>query len=164
MQTRQLVDPLPRSVWKLIIQDLYVDFEKVYASTDWEYCHCDDLKEFAGRFSLKPVKSEGEWIRVFKAWRAGVKCLYPHREMELEAPFHLDDCNHLHLPLLSQMFCSSHKHDSVDQGESTSKCSMVLCQNWNAGICLDPCCKHGVCCECGKQHQARDHEVCYTHL
>ncbi|KAJ7686230.1 hypothetical protein B0H17DRAFT_1137087 [Mycena rosella] len=32
MQLQDLVDPLPRSIWKSIIQDLYVDFEKVFSA------------------------------------------------------------------------------------------------------------------------------------
>ncbi|KAJ7890318.1 hypothetical protein B0H13DRAFT_1887609 [Mycena leptocephala] len=32
MQLQALVDPLPRSIWRCIIQDQYVDFEKVFAA------------------------------------------------------------------------------------------------------------------------------------
>ncbi|KAJ6559127.1 hypothetical protein DFH09DRAFT_922034, partial [Mycena vulgaris] len=92
MQLQELVDPLPRSIWRSIIQDHYVDFEKVFAALSSGYDHQDDPKEFAGGFSLvkkdqtsakRAIKSESDWIRVFAAWRAGVCLLYPHRAGEL---------------------------------------------------------------------------------
>ncbi|KAJ7694418.1 hypothetical protein B0H17DRAFT_931845, partial [Mycena rosella] len=92
MQLQDLVDPLPRSIWKCIIQDHYVDFEKVFAAMDSGYDHHDDPKEFAGGFSLvkkdaasakRTIRSESDWLRVFAAWRVGVSLLYPHRNAEL---------------------------------------------------------------------------------
>jgi hypothetical protein len=94
MQLQELADPLPRSIWRSIIQDHYVDFEKVFAALGSGYDHQDDPKEFAGGFALvkkdqasakRPVKTESDWIRVFGAWRTGVCLLYPHRTAELSA-------------------------------------------------------------------------------
>src|SRR5277367_317302 len=93
MQSKRLIDPIPRSIWHTIIQDSYVNFEKLYASMDRSYNHQDKPKEFAGGFALvrkdhysskKSVKSEGDWIRLFEAWRSEVIVLYPHRTLELE--------------------------------------------------------------------------------
>lgn len=97
VQTRNLLDPLPRSVWKDIIQDRLVDFEKLHAClTQPGYDLHDDPKDFAssGEYILvrkdqtnarKPVQTSSEWTRLFAAWEAGVLVLYPHRAGELSA-------------------------------------------------------------------------------
>lgn len=93
MQLQPLVDPIPRTLWRQIIQDVYVDFEKLHASMDRGYSHQDEPKEFAGGFSLvkkdhysarKPIRNEADWSRVFHAWKEGVCLLYPHRSQELQ--------------------------------------------------------------------------------
>jgi hypothetical protein len=93
MQTQHLSDPIPRSIWRKIIQDDYVDFERLYGSTDRHYSHQDDQKDFAGGFVLtkkeqisakKPVKTEAEWIRMYAAWKTAVLLLYPHCQGELD--------------------------------------------------------------------------------
>ncbi|KAF8799124.1 hypothetical protein BYT27DRAFT_7217987 [Phlegmacium glaucopus] len=72
MQCQHLPDPIPRSIWRKIIQDEFVDFERLYGSTDRNYSHQDDQKEFAGGFVLtkkeqmsakKAVGLEAEWSR-----------------------------------------------------------------------------------------------------
>ncbi|KAF7372407.1 hypothetical protein MVEN_00101800 [Mycena venus] len=82
----------PRSIWRGIIQDQYVDFEKLFAALGPEYDHRDDPKEFTGGFALvhkehalakRPLKTEVDFLRVFAAWRTSVCLLYPHREAEL---------------------------------------------------------------------------------
>ena len=92
MQLQHLVDPIPRPLWRAIVQDHYVDFEKLHASMDRGFSHNDDAKDFAGGFSLvrkdqysarKVVRNEAEWARVFQAWKSGVVLLYPHRLNEL---------------------------------------------------------------------------------
>ena len=92
MQLQPLVDPIPRPLWRAIIQDQFVDFEKLHASMDRGFSHNDDAKDFAGGFSLvrkdqysakKAVRNEAEWVRVFHAWKTGVTLLYPHRLNEL---------------------------------------------------------------------------------
>lgn len=92
MQLQPLVDPIPRPLWRAIIQDQFVDFEKLHASMDRGFSHIDDAKDFAGGFSLvrkdqysarKVVRNEAEWTRVFQAWKTGVIILYPHRLSEL---------------------------------------------------------------------------------
>lgn len=92
VQVQPLTDPLPRSIWRNIIQDQYVDFEKLYASMDLSYSHQDDARDFGGGYSIvkkdllsakKSVRGEAEWIRIFEAWKSGVILLYPHRASEL---------------------------------------------------------------------------------
>jgi hypothetical protein len=52
LQIQPLHDPIPRSIWKAIAQDQYVDFEKLHASMDRGYDHNDEPCEFAGGFAL----------------------------------------------------------------------------------------------------------------
>jgi len=187
VQVQSLKDPLPRSIWRSIIQDQYVDFEKLYASMDLG--------------SKKPVRGEAEWIRLFEAWKSGVVLLYPHRATELGSyrevvvdlfraapyqpgvailfdvdvrnryarnPFHMDDRNHVQVPLLTQMFRLGTKRDTqVDFVTPSSKRPAIPCQNWSLGFCDDPCVnnrKHGICCECGGKHKALDRESCLSDL
>ena len=93
MQNQPLEDPIPRSVWRKILRDEFVDFERLYGSTDRNYSHKDDHEEFAGGFVLtrkeqvyskKLVRTEADWTRIFSAWEAGVLLLYPHRVYELQ--------------------------------------------------------------------------------
>ena len=93
MQQQQLDEPIPRSIWRDIIQDRFVNFEKLYASMDLGYDHQDELKDFPGGYAIvkkdqasakRPVQTEAEWIRVFGAWMGGVILLYPHRVPELQ--------------------------------------------------------------------------------
>ncbi|KAG6893564.1 hypothetical protein C0992_009512, partial [Termitomyces sp. T32_za158] len=84
--------PILRAMWKLIIFDHYVDFDKLYATLAKGYNQQDDPKDFAAGFSLvkkdvatakRPVRSESDWMRVFDAWAEAVCVFYPHREDEL---------------------------------------------------------------------------------
>ncbi|KAG6894340.1 hypothetical protein C0992_006515, partial [Termitomyces sp. T32_za158] len=91
-QTQRLNDPISRAMWKLIILDHFVDFDKLYASLGQGYDQHDEPKDFTAGFALvkkdvatakRPVRSESDWIRVFDAWREAVIIFYPHREDEL---------------------------------------------------------------------------------
>ena len=93
MQQQQLDDAIPRSIWRDIIQDRFVNFEKLYASMDLGYDHQDELKDFLGGYAIvkkdqasakRPIQTEAEWIRVFGAWTGGVNLVYPHRVTELQ--------------------------------------------------------------------------------
>lgn len=93
MQQQHLSEPLPRSIWKDILTDRYVNFEKVFAAMEPGYDHDDEPKEFAAGYALvrkehvvarRKLRSEADWIRVFGAWMEGVKRLFPHRGTELE--------------------------------------------------------------------------------
>ena len=73
MQQQPMPDPLPRSIWKDIILDRYVDFEKLFASMDRGYDHDDEPKDFGSGYSSikkehfhakKPVQTEADWTRV----------------------------------------------------------------------------------------------------
>lgn len=92
MQRQRLDEPIPRSLWKEIIQDRFVNFHKLYAAMEPGYDHQDELKDFHGGYALvrkdqavakKPVVNEAEWSRVFGAWETGVLLLFPHRKDEL---------------------------------------------------------------------------------
>lgn len=93
VQLQPLTDPIPRSIWRKIIQDQYVDFEKLFASMDAHYNHDDEPKELPGGYALvkkdqlsarRVVHSEADWIRIFSAWESGVIMVYPHRVSELQ--------------------------------------------------------------------------------
>jgi hypothetical protein len=92
VQRQHFVDPVPRSLWRLIVQDRYVDFEKLFSALVSGYDHYDDPTDFHGGYVLikkdqatarKPVESEADWLRCFHAWKAAVCFLYPHRADEL---------------------------------------------------------------------------------
>ena len=99
--------PLPHSIWKLIVEDRYVDFAKLFASMDPGYDPNDDLKDFGGGYALVKkdylsakwaIHTESDWIRVFTAWESGVTILYPHRKDELSEYRHRVD----------NIFCAAH--------------------------------------------------------
>ena len=214
MQVQLLADPIPRSIWCLVIQDHFVDFKKLFASMDKGYDHNDEPRDFGGGYALvkkeqasakRPLRSESEWARVFGAWSSAVGLVYHHRSSELQgyqrmvtdlfrtvlhdpliaigfdveardryakSPFRLDDRTQLNVPLLAHMFqgsspSSKKRSNPMASSSSPSKCSSVPCRNWNMGICEAPCPngrRHGVCCECEGQHQAKDEPVCNTLL
>ena len=93
MQQQQLDIPIPRGLWKDIIQDRFVNFEKLFASMDVGYDHSEDPKDFHAGFVLikkdqlvakKALKSDGDWMRVFGAWETAVGLIYTHRVDELQ--------------------------------------------------------------------------------
>ena len=92
LQSQSLAQPLPQSIWKPIVQDHYVDFEKLLASMEPGYDHNNELKDFGDGYALvrkdhastkKPLRNEADWLQVFGAWKIGVVLLYPHRQDEL---------------------------------------------------------------------------------
>jgi hypothetical protein len=93
MQQQQLDIPIPHGLWKDIIQDRFVNFEKLFASMDVGYDHSEVPKDFHARFVLvkkdqliaeKTLKSDGDWMRVFSAWEIAVGLIYTHRVHELQ--------------------------------------------------------------------------------
>jgi hypothetical protein len=85
-------DPLPRTIWRKILLDSFVDFEKLFAAMDKGYDHHNDPKDFGNgyalvkkdqAFSKRLLCTEADWTRVFGAWSAGVAFFFPHREAEL---------------------------------------------------------------------------------
>ncbi|KAG6867738.1 hypothetical protein C0993_011806 [Termitomyces sp. T159_Od127] len=93
-QLQRVKDPISRAMWKLVIMDQYVDFEKLYATLDKAYNHNDEPKDFMAGFSLvkkdhavahRPILSESDWSCTFDAWMAAVVVFYPHREAELSS-------------------------------------------------------------------------------
>nr|VWO95230.1 N/A [Ganoderma boninense] len=94
LQLANLPDPLPRSIWRDIVADKFVHFEKIFAAIDSAFDHDDEPKDFHGGYVLvkrdqfcarKPVETEGDWVRVFEAWATAVKLVYRHRAAELDA-------------------------------------------------------------------------------
>ncbi|KAJ7271669.1 hypothetical protein C8J57DRAFT_1179712 [Mycena rebaudengoi] len=92
MQQQPLHDPIPRSIWKDVLQDKFISFPKLFATMEPGYDHRDEAKEFHGGFSLvrkdhitarKPVTSESDWTRVFDAWSSAVTVVFAHRVEEL---------------------------------------------------------------------------------
>jgi hypothetical protein len=219
-QLAPLNEPLPRSIWKKIVLEEFVDFTKLFASMDQGYNHYDEPEDFAAGFAIikknhlsakRDVVSEADWIRVFDAWKDGVLLIFPHRATELQGyrrfvmdifrstplnpaaairfdrdardryakqPFHMDDRSLLHLPLLTELFAAANS-SSVSSSTSLkrprsssttttpSKRSDVPCRNWNWGNCEDPCSnrrKHGCCCICGEEHQAKENAACLAKL
>jgi hypothetical protein len=91
-QGRRMPEPLANSIWKLIILDKYVDFEKLYATLDPDYNPSDEAKDLGDSFTLleknsvsskRAVLTEAEWMRLFDVWVSGVLHFYPHRKDEL---------------------------------------------------------------------------------
>jgi hypothetical protein len=86
--------PLPRTIWRKIILDQFVDFEKLFASMEKGYDHHDDPKDFGAGYALvkkdqaftkRKLRTESDWTRVFDAWSAGTVFFFRHRESELRA-------------------------------------------------------------------------------
>ena len=94
MQVQLLADPIPQSIWRSIVQDHYVDFEKLFASMDKGYDHNDEPRDFGGGYTLVKkeqatakcsLRSESDWARVFGAWSSAVVLVYRHCSSELQA-------------------------------------------------------------------------------
>ena len=71
MQQQQLDKLIPQSIWREIVQDRFVSFEKLYASMDLGYDHQDELKDFPGGYAIvkkdqvsakRPVQTKAEWM------------------------------------------------------------------------------------------------------
>jgi hypothetical protein len=86
-QLAPLNEPLPRSIWKKIVFEEFVDFTKLFASMDQGYNHYNEPEDFAVGFAIikknhlsakHDVVSEADWIRVFDAWKDGVLLIFPH--------------------------------------------------------------------------------------
>ena len=94
MQVQPLADPIPRSIWRSVIQDHFVDFEKLFASMDKGYDHNDEPRDFGGGYALikkeqasakRSLRSESEWLRVFGAWSSAVVLVYRHQSQSFKA-------------------------------------------------------------------------------
>ena len=91
-QGRKMPEPIANSIWKLIILDKYVDFEKLYVTLDPDYNPNDEAKDLGDSFTLleknsvsskRSVVTEAEWMRLYDVWVCGVLHFYPHRRSEL---------------------------------------------------------------------------------
>ncbi|KAL0057522.1 hypothetical protein AAF712_015833 [Marasmius tenuissimus] len=90
----QLVDPVPHSIWKEVILDRYVNFDKLNHTLQPGYNQSDEPKLELGDLvisdksrisSKKPVTTVSDWGRVFGAGAEAVTIIYPHRKTELRA-------------------------------------------------------------------------------
>ena len=93
-QGRKVREPIANSIWKLVILDKYVDFEKLYVTLDPGYNPNDEAKELNDKFSLleknsisskRPILSEAEWMRLYDVWVDAVLHFYTHRRAELSS-------------------------------------------------------------------------------
>ena len=76
----------------------------------------------------------------------------------------MDNQNRTHLHMLSAFSkvhfmtgigTSSAKHFSVSSSTPSQEKKKVICNNWNMGICTEPCPGnriHSICCECNGKH------------
>ena len=73
-QGRKVQEPVANSIWRLVILDKYVDFEKLYATLDPSYNPNDEAKELNDKFTLleknsisskRSVLTEAEWMRLY---------------------------------------------------------------------------------------------------
>ena len=88
-QGRRMREPIANSVWRLVILDKYVDFEKLYVTLDPGYNPNDEAKELSDHFTLlekntitskRSVLTEAEWMRLYDVWVDAVLHFYPHRK------------------------------------------------------------------------------------
>ena len=93
-QGRKVLEPVANSIWKLIILDKYVDFEKLYVTLDPEYNPNDEAKDLNEKFFLleknsisskRSVLTEAEWMRLYDIWASATLQFYPHRRDELSS-------------------------------------------------------------------------------
>ena len=87
-----LEEPISRAMWKDILGDKYVSFEKLLGELEYGFEREDNAKELYGEIVLvkregtsrkKAVRTEADWLRVMGAWSSAVQLVYPHRESEL---------------------------------------------------------------------------------
>jgi len=92
----KVLEPVANSIWRLVILDKYVDFEKLYATLNPGYNPNDEVKELNEKFTLlekgsigskRSVTTEAEWICLYDVWAGAVLQFYPHRKDELSS-FH----------------------------------------------------------------------------
>jgi hypothetical protein len=90
---QRVKQPIPASIWRLICQDRYVDFEKLFVTMQTGYDANDEAKDLVGDFLLlkrdqitsrKPIRNEVDWTRIYETWEAATLLLFPHRTQELE--------------------------------------------------------------------------------
>ena len=93
-QGRKVREPIANSIWRLVILDKYVDFEKLYATLDPSYNLQDEAEELNDRFTplernsistKRSVCTEAEWMRLYDVWVEAVLHFYPHRRAELSS-------------------------------------------------------------------------------
>jgi hypothetical protein len=93
-QGRKVQEPVANSIWRLVILDKYVDFEKLYATLDPSYNPNDEAKELNDKFTLleknsisskRSVLTEAEWMCLYDIWVGAVLHFYPHRKAELSS-------------------------------------------------------------------------------
>ncbi|KAF8804434.1 hypothetical protein BYT27DRAFT_7107276 [Phlegmacium glaucopus] len=93
-QGQKICKPITNSIWRLIILDKYVDFEKFFVTLEPGYNPNNEAKDLNDRFTLLEknsislrcaIISEAEWMRLYDAWVDAVLLFYPHRKVELSS-------------------------------------------------------------------------------
>ena len=57
----KVLKPVANSIWRLVILDKYIDFEKLYATLDPGYNPNNEAKELNEQFTLLEMESTGVW-------------------------------------------------------------------------------------------------------
>jgi hypothetical protein len=92
LQRHKVEEPLPKAIWRDIVQDKMVPFDKINGAFDRGYDFTEAPKDVGGGYSLiktetipgrKAVRTEAEWLRCYDAWSEAVLLVYPHRRKEL---------------------------------------------------------------------------------
>ncbi|KAG5221141.1 hypothetical protein IMY05_C4463000500 [Salix suchowensis] len=160
LQRQHMHEPIARSIWRDIIQDRYVNFEKLYVSILPGYDHHDEAKEFVSGYAIikkdsvnvcHPLSDEADWIvssvlgKQLSSW-----------------------CIRTAKTNLSPLTATKNKRPlAANSPTSPLKRSSSICLNWNFSNCADPCPnkrRHGICSECGDKHRARDVDECFSAL
>ncbi|KAF8806103.1 hypothetical protein BYT27DRAFT_7224460 [Phlegmacium glaucopus] len=93
-QGQKICKPIANSIWRLVILDKYVDFEKFFVTLEPGYNPNNEAKELNDRFTLLEknsissrcaIVSEAEWMCLYDAWVNAVLLFYPHRKVELSS-------------------------------------------------------------------------------
>ena len=93
-QGQKVLEPVANSIWRLVILDKYIDFEKLYATLDPGYNPNDEAEELNEKFTLlekgsigskRSVTTEAEWMCLYDVWAGAVLQFYPHRKDELSS-------------------------------------------------------------------------------
>ncbi|THU92526.1 hypothetical protein K435DRAFT_800410 [Dendrothele bispora CBS 962.96] len=162
LHVNSVTDPLPSQLLKLMVEDKYVDFDKVHGAIGQSssVAFYDDPKDFLGDLKLLrsdqlicklAVVTEAQWLRTYDAWLASsvsfvvLILLVP---LELTKRFmSVMLAVHLSWSMIPSTFlCSLHASPSLlsagvkrSQGTpaavSSSKRSKSICENWNLDFC-----------------------------
>jgi hypothetical protein len=178
--TRQnLTAPYPKAIWRDIVQDRMVSFERVNEAFGREFTLIGNQYVLA----IEPLRTKTQWLFAYLAWAAAVLLVYPHRSSELNnfrdiilnkfllvpgapslvilydmsareryarRPYRLDDRREHSTASLDIVSMANGSAKRSSTFESRSaKRLEVVCNNWNLGRCHETPCRN-----------QRMHDVC----